>query len=112
MWERKPVSSRVIVILEDDVDGGKATETVEFGLDGATYSIDLSDSNAKKLRGALDGYVSRARKVGGRRSSSPRHSSGIDNRAVRRWAEANGIELSKRGRISQDVVSQFRAAGN
>jgi hypothetical protein len=38
--------------------------------------------------------------------------SGIDNHAVRRWAEANGIELSKRRRIPQDVVSQFSAAGN
>ena len=68
--------------------------------------------NAKKLRGALDGYISKARKVSGKRSSSRKASSGIDNKAVRRWAESNGIELSKRGRIPQDVVSQFRAAGN
>jgi Lsr2 len=106
------MSSKVLVILEDDVDGGKASETVEFGLDGTTYAIDLSDSNAKKLRGDLDGYISKARKVSLKRSSSRKASSGIDNRAVRRWAEANGIELSKRGRIPQDVVSQFRAAGN
>jgi hypothetical protein len=36
----------------------------------------------------------------------------VDNKAVRRWADANGIALSKRGRIPQNVVSQFRAAGN
>ena len=106
------MSSKVIVILEDDLDGTKADETVEFGLDGAAYAIDLSEDNAKKLRGALDGYVSKARKVSGRRSSSRKASSSIDNRAVRRWAEANGIELSKRGRIPHDVVSQFRSAGN
>jgi hypothetical protein len=105
------MSSKVIVILEDDVDGGKADETVEFGLDGAAYVIDLSDDNAKKLRGALDGYVSKARKVSGKRSTG-RVSSGVDNTAVRAWAEANGIEVSKRGRISRDIVSQFRAAGN
>ena len=107
------MSSKVIVILEDDLDGTKADQTVEFGLDGAAYAIDLSDDNAKTLRGALEGYVSKARKVSGKRSSSRKtSSSGIDNRAVRRWAEANGIELSKRGRIPQEVVSQFRAAGN
>jgi Lsr2 len=106
------VSSKVLVILEDDVDGGEATETVEFGLDGTSYAIDLSDANAKKLRSALDGYVSKARKVSGKRSTSRKGGSEVDNRAVRRWAEANGIELSKRGRIPQDVVSQFRAAGN
>jgi uncharacterized protein (DUF2252 family) len=107
------MASKVIVILEDDLDGTKADQTVEFGLDGAAYAIDLSDSNAKMLRGALEGYVSKARKVSGRRSSSRKTTgSGIDNRAIRRWAEANGIELSKRGRIPQDVVSQFTAADN
>ena len=106
------MSSKVIVLLEDDFDGTKADETVEFGLDGVAYAIDLSDDNAKKLRGALDGYVSKARKVSGRRSSGRKAGSPIDNTAVRAWAEANGIEVSKRGRISQDVVSQFRAAGN
>jgi hypothetical protein len=107
------MSSKVIVFLEDDLDGTKADQTVEFGLDGAAYAIDLSDSNAKMLRGALEGYVGKARKVSGKPSSSRKTiSSGIDNRAVRRWAEANGIELSKRGRIPQDVASQFMAAGN
>jgi hypothetical protein len=59
------MSSKVLVILEDDLDGGKADETVEFGLDGTSYAIDLSDANAKKLRDTLDGYVSKARKTGG-----------------------------------------------
>lgn len=29
------------VTLTDDIDGGKADETVTFGLDGASYEIDL-----------------------------------------------------------------------
>ena len=53
------MASRTIVLLEDDVDGTEADETIEFGIDGTTYAIDLSDSNAKKLRGALDGYISK-----------------------------------------------------
>jgi hypothetical protein len=53
------MSSRVIVLLEDDVDGTRTEETIEFRLDGVTYAIDLSDYNAKKLRGALDGYISK-----------------------------------------------------
>jgi hypothetical protein len=107
------VSSKVIVILEDDLDGGKADETVEFGLDGAAYAIDLSDENAKKLRSALDGYVSKARKVGGRRSSRKSSPAGaVDLKAVRAWASSNGIEVSGRGRVSQSVLEQYRAAGN
>jgi hypothetical protein len=77
------MSSKTIVILEDDVDGGEADETIEFGIDGTTYTIDLSDSNAKKLRGALDGYVSKARKVSGKRSTSRKSSPPIHNQAVR-----------------------------
>jgi hypothetical protein len=64
------VASRTIVLLEDDVDGSKADEKFEFGIDGTTYAIDLSDSNAQKLRGALDGYISKARNVSGKRSMS------------------------------------------
>jgi hypothetical protein len=110
---RKPVSSKVIVLLEDDFEGGKADETVEFGIDGTTYAIDLSDANAKKLRGALDGYISKARKVGGRRSSRKSSAAGaVDLRAVRAWAASNGIEVSGRGRVSQTVLEQYRAAGN
>jgi hypothetical protein len=107
------VSSKVLVILEDDLDGGKADETVEFALDGATYEIDLSGDNAKKLRDALDGYVSKARKVGGRRSGRKSSPAGlVDLKAVRAWAASNGIEVSGRGRVSQSVLEQYRAAGN
>jgi hypothetical protein len=107
------VSSKVIVLLEDDFEGGKADETVEFAIDGTTYAIDLSNANAKKLRDALDGYVSKARKVGGRRSGrrSATYDS-VDLKAVRAWASSNGIEVSGRGRVSQAVLEQYRAAGN
>jgi hypothetical protein len=71
------MASRTIVLLEDDVDGSKADEIIEFGIDGSTYAIDLSNSNAKKLRGALDGYVNKARKVSSKLSTSRKASSGI-----------------------------------
>jgi hypothetical protein len=91
--ERNSMSSRVVVLLEDDVDGTRADETIEFAIDGTTYAIDLNDQNAKKLRSALDGYISKARKVRGRRSTSRKTSSGVDLRAVRAWAASNGIRL-------------------
>jgi hypothetical protein len=106
------MASRTIVLLEDDVDGSKADETIEFAIDGSTYAIDLSDSNAKKLRGALDGYISKARKVSGKRSTSRRVSSGVDLKAVRAWAASNGIELSSRGRVPASVLEQYRSAGH
>jgi hypothetical protein len=106
------MSSKVVVLLEDDVDGTRADETIEFGIDGTTYAIDLNDQNAKKLRGALDGYINKARKVSGKRSTSRKASSGLDLKAVRAWAASNGVELSSRGRVPSSVLEQYRAAGN
>ena len=103
--------TRVKTYMVDDLDQSEAAETVTFAIDSIQYELDLSPANAGKLRDALAPWVAHARKTGSRRSAN-KPSSGIDSQAVRRWAEANGIELSKRGRIPQDVVSQFKAAGN
>ena len=43
------------VRLVDDLDGEAADETVEFGIDGRNYEIDLSKENAGRLRDALAG---------------------------------------------------------
>ena len=51
------MAQRVHIVLEDDLDGSDADETVMFGLDGANYEIDLSTKNAAKLRDALASYV-------------------------------------------------------
>ncbi|WP_422652881.1 Lsr2 dimerization domain-containing protein [Arsenicicoccus sp. UBA7492] len=44
---------RIHIVLEDDLDGGAAEETVQFSLDGVAYEIDLSTKNAEALRSAL-----------------------------------------------------------
>ncbi len=62
------MSQKVVVELIDDLDGGKAEETVTFGLDGRAYNIDLSGKNARALRKALAPFVGSARKVGAARS--------------------------------------------
>lgn len=108
------MSSKVLVVLEDDLDGSKASETVTFAIDGTQYEIDLNEQNAQKLRADLDGYISKARKVGGGRSgrkSTDGHGN-VDLKAVRAWAASNNVELSSRGRVPQAVLEQYRAAGN
>jgi hypothetical protein len=64
------MAQKVTVTLVDDLDGGTAEETVEFGIDGVAYEIDLSVGNAGKLRDSLADYVTNARKAGGRRKAA------------------------------------------
>jgi amphi-Trp domain-containing protein len=37
---------------------------------------------------------------------------GVDTAAVRAWATANGLTVSPRGRIKDEVIEAYRAAGN
>ena len=111
----RAMASKTVVLLEDDVDGSDASETIAFGLDGMTYEIDLSDKNATALRGALDSWISHARKTGGGRRRSPGSRSGsdkVDTKAVRAWAASNGVPMNARGRVSAEVIEQYRKAGN
>ena len=112
------VARREMVVLEDDLDGGDAVETIRFALDGASYEIDLSNKNAKKLRDSLASYVAAGRKVGrggivaGGRNSRARAVTGGDreqNKAIREWAKKAGKQVSDRGRIPQEVVEAYHA---
>jgi hypothetical protein len=58
------VAQHTTVTLIDDLDGGKAAETVSFSLDGCRYEIDLSARNAKALRKVLGPFTEAARHVG------------------------------------------------
>lgn len=111
------MAQRVQVILEDDIDGGDATETVTFGLDGVTYEIDLNESNAAALRDAMAPYVGSGRRVAGRRStgrSAAASTAGSDRKAelaaIRDWARSNGYQVSDRGRISAEVEQAYAQA--
>lgn len=118
------MAQKVQVLLEDDLDGSEADESVKFGLDGVSYEIDLSSKNAKKLREALADYVEVARRTGGRRErgrgvstrSSGRGGGGggakskADTAEIRAWAKEQGYDVSDRGRIPGDVVDAYHKA--
>lgn len=108
------MAQRVQVVLEDDLDGGKADETVSFSLDGVSYEIDLSTKNAHKFRDAFALYVGSARRVGGRRrkSGSTRSSSRTagSSAEIREWARNNGWDIPERGRIAAEVREAYEAA--
>lgn len=104
------MAQQVVITLSDDLDGGAAAETVAFGLDGRFYEIDLSEDNARKLRERLEPFVAAGRKQT-RSGKAYRHTAvAPDPRAVRAWAESNGLEVPARGRIPKKIYEAFNEA--
>jgi len=108
------------IVLTDDLDGSEATQTITYTIDGQEYEIDLSEENVRRFHEALEPFASNSRHVerqaapvrrgrgDGRRRSS---SSGRDDiPQIRAWAEANGYEVSGRGRIKKDVIDAYDQA--
>lgn len=120
------MAQKTVVTLIDDLDQSEADETVEFGLDGVIYEIDLSEENATSLRDVLDDYVQHARRQGGRRRSAGRSTNGrasgraantaapagdrAQNQAIREWARRQGMTVSDRGRIPTEVTEAYHKA--
>ena len=97
------MAQKVHITLEDDLNGGEATETVSFGLDA---------KNAAALRDALARYVAAARRSGGTRGTAAKRRTqvGTSAREIRDWARSNGHKVPDRGRIPADVREAFEAA--
>lgn len=110
------MAQKVVVSLVDDLDGGKADETVQFSLDGKNYEIDLSDANAAALRGTLADYMGSARRPSGRvqgRAAATNGRATLDreqNQAIRDWAREQGMNVSDRGRIPSEVIDSYNTA--
>ena len=89
-----------------------------FSLDGKAYEIDLSEKHAAALRDAFAPFIGGARragnaaKAGSQQRMSTVRSTGSgrsreDTAAIREWANANGLEVSTRGRISSTVLEAY-----
>lgn len=118
------MAKQINVLLIDDLDGSTATETVEFGLDGTVFEIDLNSKNAAKLRQALDPFVSKAERKSGKqrngvargKGTSASNGNGGAKRAsdrlaaIRAWARETGMTISDRGRIPAEVEKAFDEA--
>lgn len=103
------MARRTFVELVDDMDGGTADETVQFGLDGVAYEIDLTAENAAELREAFGVWAGKARRVGGRRIAG-KSRSGEDTARIRAWAQEHGYSVGDRGRIPAEVRQAYKDA--
>jgi hypothetical protein len=123
---------KTITTMSDDLTGDEFAEgegeTVTFAVEGVSYQLDLSSASVEAFREHMGEYVQHARKVGGTstrrtrgkasapKSTAPKStakaassggSDGPSPAEVRAWAQANGVEVNNRGRISAVVIQRY-----
>lgn len=105
------MASKTVVTFIDDIDGSEATGTVQFGLDGVAYEIDLNEKNAAKLRKAFELYRESGRRVGGRKGAKSTAGRADKEQlgAIREWARSAGHAVSTRGRIPAAIIEAYHA---
>jgi nucleoid-associated protein Lsr2 len=121
------MAQRVQTILISDLSGDEVEtggESISFSYKGVDYTIDLTAKEAASFEKAIARYVEHARKAGrtrtGRSASSSGARSGAPSDArhshverignMKRWAEEQGIDYPKRGRLPKSLIEAYDAA--
>lgn len=106
------MATKIIERLVDDLDGSDAAVTKTFAVDGMRYEIDLSEKNADEFMRLLGAYIGAGRRLGRVPAGSiARTNRAADNAAMRRYAKANGLSTSERGRVPVEVERAWIEAG-
>lgn len=95
---------QVIIKRVDDFQGEGEATNYQFSLQGRAYEVDLNEENAERFQSALAEFITVARPVNQRSRRTPSQ----DLTEVRAWAKSQGIEVSKRGRVSKAVLDGFK----
>ncbi|HEY3410877.1 MAG TPA: Lsr2 family protein [Propionicimonas sp.] len=103
-----------VAVIKDDLTGevvdSKDAESIEFSVNGKSYTIDLGKKNAAEFHESFDKYIAVAAKVGGVKSSKPSPGSKEDLAAIRAWGKENGFKVSERGRVSSELKDAYSQA--
>jgi hypothetical protein len=107
------MAQKVTVVLDDDLTGGPADQTIRFAFEGTEYEIDLNAKNAATFSGQLAPYIAHARQADQAQPHRPGRAAASRQRSgdIRTWAKGHGLAVSERGRIPASVVEQYHAAG-
>lgn len=84
-----------------------------IGLDDVWYTVDLCGRHRSELTQFLDSYMSVGtlwRPNAQKGSSASKSKRSADLEKVRQWAQAQGMQVSKRGRISAEVQKAYNEA--
>lgn len=102
-------------IIIDDLDGVSPAETMHFSVNGKNYAIDVNEEHWNEIQALMDQveekfkpYTKVARPLGSsvvKKTERPSE----DVKAIREWAEKEGIEVSPRGRIKKEIKDAYYA---
>ena len=103
--------------LSHNESGVEASETVDFGIDGYAYQLDVCAEHSDEVHNQFHDLISHARKAsGGRRRAAAAPaakapgSSPEELAAIREWARKKGYTVSDRGRISGEIREAYSKA--
>ncbi|MCS4490081.1 Lsr2 family protein [Corynebacterium sp. ES2794-CONJ1] len=104
------MARREITQITDDFDGSILSENevhvIRFSVDGSSYVMDVSKKNRELFEQCIADFIPKARK-----DSSPAGATAkYDAKKVREWAQARGLHVAERGKISQEIISDYLAA--
>lgn len=92
---------------------GGEVESLDMTLGGTEYQIDLCVKHRKPYSDLLEMITVDGRRVTtrGRQQSAARKQPGqvSRNAEIRAWAKEQGIDVSARGRIAEDLVQKYDA---
>ncbi|WP_341258135.1 Lsr2 family protein [Gordonia malaquae] len=106
------MAKKTVIKVVDDIDGAELEvyETVRWGIDGRQFEFDTSPANAELFRSHMASYVTVSRAVTGPASRRQKPTKGPSSQRIREWANANGFNVSVRGRIPGEVLTAYAAA--
>jgi hypothetical protein len=89
-------------------------DAIRVGWDLVTYEVDLCDDHAEALIEVVESILPSARRLGAPPTSAPLSSpkpvparERVSTSEVRAWAKKQGIQVSDRGRIPEEVFEQY-----
>ncbi|MGI9033608.1 MAG: histone-like nucleoid-structuring protein Lsr2 [Acidimicrobiales bacterium] len=129
LWKGTPVAKTVIVraicdrCQAEGNQGVDSTEEVTFSYDGYSYGLDLCAAHAAAfhdtVQSMIDWSTDRSPVAPTRRQRSAATVDGAGRQparrdpeqtmAIRQWANANGYQVSSRGRIPAEVEQAYNA---
>lgn len=94
-------------VIRDDLTNEVGALTRKFSIGPRTWEIDLTDQSFAQLEKAVARYTKVAREVTPTKQGSYE---GVDQGAVRSWAQENGYDILSKGRVPLSIVEAYRKA--